>query len=54
MSLASRTGLFAYFCIFQLKNLETNEMKQRKRKTNEEILKKMKDLMIEEIVHKIL
>ena len=29
-------------------------MKQRKRKTNEEILKKMKDLMIEEIVHKIL
>ena len=29
-------------------------MKQRKRKTNEEILKKMKDLMIEEIVHEIL
>ena len=35
MWLASRTGAFTYFYIFQVKNLETDETKKGIRKTKE-------------------
>ena len=53
MWLVSRTGAFTYFCFFfQLKNLETDETKQRIATTKEEILKIVKDSITrEEIVN---
>ena len=53
MWLASRTGLFTYFCIFfQLNNLETDETKRKRGKSKGEILKWLKDsIMTEEIVN---
>ena len=52
MWLASRTGLFTYFCIFQLNNLKTDETKRKRGKPKGEILKQLKDsIMTEEIVN---
>ena len=45
MWLASRTGVFTYFCIFQLKKLETDKTEKRIRKAKEGIV-------MEEIVNK--
>ena len=50
MWLAFRTGVFTCFCIFQLKNLDTEETIKRIKKTKEEINKRVKDL-IDEIAH---